>query len=304
MKRAIESVRMQSFNGWEAVVSVDDPSDWETLEYLSAEAEKDWRITVRINNGEHGQAGNVNNCLEHARGEWIKPLFDDDRLLPQCLETFHRAVEKFPTVVLAGCLAKRYREGKPIRTDRQPTRAYIEIVKQKHAHLAMCLQDFECGSMPSQMLIRAAAIAQGAIMPNDARLVSGIDQLWFADILQFGDRLHLAAVLVEEHQGAHETVTSRASDVDLDNDSILIRRYVCALIPPGVARPNRAHVEQMVYGVRGLHRLFRGKIREGLRLLGRVRSWVGLSLILGWLSRKLIPGYFCATPRERYGKEI
>ncbi len=300
LRRAIASVKEQTLCDWEVVVSCDDPTDMETLAYLSLEAQKDARIRFVVNRGCRGQAANLNNCLRLARGHWIKPLFDDDRLLANCLEVFHRIVQRFPSVVLAGCLAKRFRSGRLARVDRASPRAFVEIVKQKHAHLAMYLQDFECGSMPTQMLIRADVVAAGAVMPDDERLVSGIDQLWFADILRHGDRLHLSAVLVEEHQGDHETVTSLSRCEDLDNDSILIREYLEPLIPIQLTPPPLEEVKQMVYGVRGLHRLTQFKVREGTRLLKRVKSWNAAKLVAGWVGRKAFPGRFSVTPRERY----
>lgn len=300
LKHAIASVTAQTFGDWEMIVSVDDTSDRESLDYLERYALGEPRLRLTVNPGPHGQAGNVNHCLRLAQGQWIKPLFDDDRLLPNCLERFYSTISRFPEVALAGCLAKRYRRGRLSHVDRSPTRAYIEIVEQRHAHLAMYLQDFECGSMPTQMLIRADTVAKGALMPENSRLVSGIDQLWFADILRHGDRLHLAEVLVEEHQGTHETVTSRAGWEDLDNDSIYIRTYVGGLIPADVPRPSLEQVQQMAFGVRGLHRFFNRRFFEGVRLLSRVRSLVAVKLLAGWLARKLFSGYFCVTPRNRY----
>jgi len=300
LRRAVESVKAQTFSDWELIISTDDPTDLATHAFLSEEASRDSRIRLSVNPGPPGQASNLNNGLRLARGTWIKPLFDDDRLLPECLSVFHSATARFPDVVLAGCLAQRYRDGRLVRTDRAPTRAYMEVVKQEHAHLAMYLQDFECGSMPTQMLVRADAVVGKAWMPQDTRLVSGIDQLWFAEILRHGDRLHLAAVLVEEHQGQHETVTSKARPEDLDNDSILIREYLRDLVPTHVKKPPPHVIKEMVYGVRGLHRCLQGRFYEGMCLLKRVRTAAAIRLIGQWTARKLAPGYFCATPRLRY----
>lgn len=302
LRRAVASVFSQTISDWELIVSDDESGDSETWSYLCELQKSDPRVHVIKNTGAHGQAGNVNNCLRRARGEWIKPLFDDDVLLPQCLEAFGHAVECFPNVVLAGCLAKHYLDGQLVKVDRVPTRTTIEIVEQKNAHLAMYLQDLECGGMPTQMLMRRSAIDKGALMPDDKRFVSAIDQLWFAEILRHGDRMHLALVLVEEHQGGHDTVTGAASRDALDRDNLLLREHLNPLMAADIPRPSLQVISEMVMGIRGMHRLTGGHFSEGIRLIASVRQPVAAGYVMKWLLRKIMPGHFTATPRLRYSK--
>lgn len=304
LKRALQSVLDQTCRNWELVVSDDEAPPGQTWAYLQQLAQTDARVKVFRNEGAHGQAGNVNNALAHAGGEWIKPLFDDDVLLPDCLERMVQAVGPHPTVVLAGCLARRYRGGVLVRTEKAPARKTVEIVRQPYAHLALYLQDFECGSMPTQMLIHRRAIDQGAYMVDDEAIRAGVDQRWFSDILKYGDRLHLALPLVEEHQGVVATQTSTATEQEMDDENILLRKIYYSGIPlDRLHAPPLQVVEQMTWGIRGLHRLFKGRLREGFLLLRNVRSAEAARLVAKWLLRKAFPGHFGAVPRERFDLE-
>jgi glycosyltransferase involved in cell wall biosynthesis len=300
LKRAIQSVFNQTYPHWELIVSDDEAVEGETWAYLQDLASRDSRVVITRNTGPHGQAGNVNNCLKWVRGDWVKPLYDDDALLPDCLAVMEAAARRFPDVAMAGCLAQHYRHARLMSVSRVAARAPIEIVRQRQAHLAMYLEDLECGTMPTQMLINARAIRAGALMPDDPRYVSAVDRLWFAEILRHGDRLHLPVVLVEEHQGAYESVTGSASREGLDRDNDLLREYLYPLIPSDVARPSLPVIRDMVLAIRGLHRLFGHHFAEGFRLLFSIRHFTAVGLAGKWLLRKRFPGYFTATPRRRY----
>ena len=49
-------------------------------EFADRVAAIDPRVRVTANPGPHGQAANINHAMSLARGEWIKPLHDDDEL--------------------------------------------------------------------------------------------------------------------------------------------------------------------------------------------------------------------------------
>lgn len=298
LKRAVESVQRQTYEDWELIISDNEEPAGATWDYLTELATTSPKIKVFQNYGCNEQACNVNHALKRSTGEWIKPLFDDDVLTEDCLEIFMAAVEPFPNVVMAGCLAKRYLNNKLIRVDAAPTRSPIEIVEQRYAHLAMYLQDLECGGMPTQMFIRRTTFEAGARMPEGLGFVS-VDTWWFSEILRHGDRLHLARALVEEHQG-HATATSGIGEEGLDDEIIRLRHHMAQYIPKDIAAPSVKVIEQMVYGVRGACRINSGQLGQGLKLLAKVRSPAAILLFIKWLARKTFPGRFVATPRLRY----
>lgn len=253
------------------------------------------------NKGGCGLVSNFNNALCHAQGEWVKPLFDDDVLMPECLEIFLQAVSGHPSVVLAGCLAYRVRPDKAERVDRRPVRKPVEIVEQRYAHLALYLQDYECGGVPSQMLVRRSAIDAGAVMPEPVSIKGALDSYWYADLLQYGDRLHLALPLIREYQGTHETLTSILGEDIPTQELVLYRNHIYDSIPQTLKPPPPAIIEQMIYGIRGLHMLFRGKnITGGIKRLSKIRHPRAWWLVFKWALRRPVPGYFTATPRLRY----
>lgn len=83
----LDSIARQTLGDYEVVV-VDDSSTDATVEIVRERAKADPRIIIHpyAKNSGGGGAGNYNRCLNHARGMWIKFLFQDDLLTPDCLE--------------------------------------------------------------------------------------------------------------------------------------------------------------------------------------------------------------------------
>ncbi|HEY0098744.1 MAG TPA: glycosyltransferase family 2 protein, partial [Pyrinomonadaceae bacterium] len=84
LHQAIESALAQSLTDFELLI-VDDASTDDTLSIAQAFARRDARIRVHQNSRRLGLGGNWNRCLELAGGEWIKFLFQDDYLAPECV---------------------------------------------------------------------------------------------------------------------------------------------------------------------------------------------------------------------------
>lgn len=85
LKECIESILAQTFSNFELLI-IDDRSSDNTIDLAEEYATRDSRIKVTINTQNLGLVGNWNRCLEIARGEWIKFVFQDDLLAPECLE--------------------------------------------------------------------------------------------------------------------------------------------------------------------------------------------------------------------------
>jgi glycosyltransferase involved in cell wall biosynthesis len=83
LSRALNSVLAQTYRDFEVVVVVDGP-DEETVAALRALS--DPRVRVLVNPRSLTAAGARNLGAEHARGEWIAFLDDDDEWLPHKLE--------------------------------------------------------------------------------------------------------------------------------------------------------------------------------------------------------------------------
>jgi|AGTN01.1.fsa_nt_gi Glycosyltransferases involved in cell wall biogenesis len=85
LAECLDSVVAQSFTAFELLV-VDDQSSDDTAQIVRQYADRDSRVRFVRNERNLGLVENWNRCVELAEGEWIKFVFQDDRLAPQCLE--------------------------------------------------------------------------------------------------------------------------------------------------------------------------------------------------------------------------
>lgn len=85
LEECLDSVLCQTFEDFE-ILLVDDGSYDDTYSILTRYQEIDKRIRLYRNSTNLGLVGNWNRCIELARGEWIKFLFQDDLIEPKCIE--------------------------------------------------------------------------------------------------------------------------------------------------------------------------------------------------------------------------
>lgn len=93
LKDCLDSVLAQTLPDFE-IVATDDHSSDRTMEILDEYQKKDPRLRVVRNPKNLGLVGNWNRCVELAKGEWIKFVFQDDRIAPTCLEKLVSAAGK------------------------------------------------------------------------------------------------------------------------------------------------------------------------------------------------------------------
>ena len=102
LKRALASVFRQSWRELEAIVVVDGP-DQDTIAVL--QAMDDPRLRVIINPCSLTAAGARNAGVDHAKGEWIAFLDDDDEWLPEKLaKQMAYAADRGPALIT--CLSR------------------------------------------------------------------------------------------------------------------------------------------------------------------------------------------------------
>lgn len=99
IKGALDSVLQQNYQDFEIVIV--DNSSTDQTEFLVAElASQSEKIRFFKNSENIGLAGNLNKCIEHARGDYIKYLCVDDLLMPGCLEQMVAGLDAYPAVSL------------------------------------------------------------------------------------------------------------------------------------------------------------------------------------------------------------
>ena len=92
---AIESVLNSTYTNFELII-VDDCSTDETFAIASSYLGKDERIKVFKNEYNLGQFANRNKAIEIAKGEYIKFLDSDDKIMPDGLQVMVTSMLAFP----------------------------------------------------------------------------------------------------------------------------------------------------------------------------------------------------------------
>jgi GT2 family glycosyltransferase len=148
LRAAIESVRAQSFQDFEIVVS-DDSGGLEAV----AESFADPRIRYHRNPRPAGQVANIVTAFGLARGQMLALLDDDDRWLPGFLEA---AVDAFRADPALGVFFTDVY----LEAGRRRMRRRSELVPGRHdAFLHRVLED--CPVVPSATVMRRAVWEQG-----------------------------------------------------------------------------------------------------------------------------------------------
>lgn len=100
LPEAIESVLAQDFQDFELIIA-DDASQDATADVCRKYAARDRRILIVRHEKNLGLVGNLNWCLQKARGKYIKFLLADDRLNhPSALQKMVDVLDKHPEVSL------------------------------------------------------------------------------------------------------------------------------------------------------------------------------------------------------------
>ena len=103
LRQAVESVLGQDYQDYEIVI-VDNCSTDNTGSLVSELQQlSNGRIRFYQNDHNIGLVGNLNRCLEYAKGSYIKFLCADDLLLPGCLDQMAAALDLHQSVKLVSC---------------------------------------------------------------------------------------------------------------------------------------------------------------------------------------------------------
>lgn len=115
LQEALDSVLAQTFKNFEVIIS-DDASTDDTLKIVEAfKKQVDFPVFI-YNHEPQGIGANWNNCIKHANGKYIKFLFQDDVLLPTCIEEMVAVMLEDISIDLVAChrffiYSKKEKEG-------------------------------------------------------------------------------------------------------------------------------------------------------------------------------------------------
>lgn len=305
LKRAVEDVFAQSFKDWELIVSDDEEGEGKTWKWLQDLAAKDSRVKILKNmRGKHGQIYNVNSACFATNGEWVKPFFDDDRMLPNCLEEFAKIAEsdsvKENNVVLIGCRSQLWWNGINIGEDKNLICHSVEIIPPGEALRALCLLDARNGRTPTHMLMRGDVIRAGVGMVEDTQFKHPLDVRWYGRLLEHGGYAMTDKILVGACQGEVESGTSELLKEEqfVTEETRRVYREIAERNGKCVRLPSFRALDGLICGVRALyhmrHRQWKNAVRYGLRMF---RSPYAPWLVFRVLMRNLFPGHFYAINR-------
>ena len=304
LKRAVDDVMSQTWHDWELVISDDEEGEGETWKWLRDLATKDSRVRVLKNTrGKHGQIYNVNSACMATSGEWIKPFFDDDRMLPNCLEEFAKIVLseiiQRNNVVLIGCRAQLWRNGVHVGDERNFIKHSMEVIPPPDALRAYCLLDSRNGRTPTHMLMRGDVVRSGIGMVEDAKFKHPLDVRRYGRLLEHGGYAMTEKVLVGECQGEVESGTSELwkEEPFVSEESRRVYHEIWERNHDPSWSSHRA-VDGLICGVRALYHLKLHQWASACHYLPLMfKSLISPYLVARWLLRKRFPGRFLATER-------
>lgn len=91
LRELLASIQYQDFDDYEIIVS-DDGGLANLLDRAPSACPEDVIPGVRYVHGKEGAAANLNNAIDHARGDIIKPMFQDDKFMePDTLQDIANA---------------------------------------------------------------------------------------------------------------------------------------------------------------------------------------------------------------------
>ena len=305
LKRAVEDVYAQTYTDWELVISDDEIGEGETWVWLKDISSQDSRVHIVKNSGpRHGQVWNVNNALQYCEGDWIKPFFDDDRMLPECLEKMMAAANKWPSAAMIGCRAQKWRNGEYVGDEKDFCRGKIDMIRRQDCLRAICLFDRWNGRTPTHMLINRDAVIGGAVMPVDDAYHVPVDWVWFARVLLFGDYVMLREPLVCQCEGEVASVTSgaRADEYALDRELFAAYRDIYDIAKNDMQKISWRDIEAQINGIRGIYHLSQLRVGRGMVMMVKaLKSIRAPAMVLRWLLQEIFPSRFSATAREDIG---
>ncbi len=220
LKDAVESVLCQTLVDFELVV-VDNCSTDNTRELVTFYTSRDARVKYFCNDVNVGPQENLNRCLQHASGEFVKILCADDLLEPACLEESVSALENRPEAKLAASARLLVdADLKPIRVAGYSDR---NVVVDGHEMINFSLFNGNYIGEPSAVLFRKRDASRG--FNSGCRLL--IDLEMWLHLLERGPLCYIAAPLCKFRQHTDQETKNAINSLDfIDEEMALYKKYI------------------------------------------------------------------------------
>ncbi len=222
LPEAIESVLRQDFRDFEVVVA-DDASGDGSPEIARDHARRDPRVRVQVHERNLGMVANWNWCLEQARGDYVKFLFGDDRLMSDsALGRMAGLLDAEPRAVLAASARML------LDAESRPTGVWngwgSPGFHPGPAVIGRCMwEDANLVGEPSAVLFRREAAARG-FDPVWRQVVD--QEMWFHLLTQGGMVYEPEPLCAFRQHDAQQTVANRHNKIGSTESLVLTRRYL------------------------------------------------------------------------------
>jgi glycosyltransferase involved in cell wall biosynthesis len=238
LAECLDSILAQDFEDFEVLIS-DDCSTDGSAAVIRRYAERDGRIRWWTNPRNLGIGGNWNACLQAARADLIKFVFQDDKFLEtSAMRRMAAALDGDPSLVLVASASQRIDASSQVL--RLRNRLGESGVWDGKPLILHCLDSAEnMIGEPSAAMFRKARAGRGF----DARMVQMLDlEMWF-HLLEQGRHAHIADPLCafREHPG-QQTVANSFTDVTVREHLMLADRYFARPWLKEVAGPREIFV--------------------------------------------------------------
>jgi glycosyltransferase involved in cell wall biosynthesis len=221
LAECLESILAQDLGDYELLISDDGSTDGSAA-LIQRYAARDSRIRWWRNPRNLGIGGNFNACLKAARGEFLKYVLQDDKLLrPSALRQMVTTLENDPSVSLVASASQLIdAQSRPIQARNSFGQSGVREGKEIIVH---CLKEnANVIGEPSLALFRKSQAARGF----DDQLKQLLDlEMWF-HLLEQGRFAFIAEPLCAFRQHpAQFTEVNRRSGASDDEDLTLMERY-------------------------------------------------------------------------------
>ncbi len=225
IRGALDSVFQQKYQDFEVVI-VDNCSTDQTEALVAELSSQSEKICFFRNEQNIGLAGNLDKCLEYARGDYIKYLCVDDLLLPGCLEQMVVELDTHPEVSLVcGGRLGINESGRAFSLQRYSSRK--EIIPG-HEAITRCLYGRNYIGEPSAVMFRKSDVLEG--FRDDLPQVMDME-LWFR-LLETGKLMSIESPLcsVRFHDAQMTRKNIKAGSLVDDNIRVFLEYSVKSYI--------------------------------------------------------------------------
>jgi glycosyltransferase involved in cell wall biosynthesis len=272
LAECLDSVLAQDFVDMEILIADDGSTDG-SRELIRRYAEKDSRIRWWRNPVNLGLAGNFNACLRAARGQYIKYVLQDDKLLaPLAIWKMAEILDQHPAVSLVGS-ASEVIDGQSQLIELRNAFQRSSVI-EGHAAILHCLsRNGNRIGEPSVVMFRRAQAARGF----DERYRQLIDLDFWFHLLEQGCFGYLAEPLCAFRQHAEQqTAVNRQSGAHVQDELMLAQHW---LSRPWLRKSaGRRVLFQQIYNLRKHHgeraRPFIGDIMASLTAKWYALYWL------------------------------